>query len=191
MDFVEGLPRSGHYNCILVVVDKFSKFSHFIPLRHPFTALSVAKAFLDNVYKLHRMPASIVSDRDRVFTSNVWKELFGLAGVSLKMSSLYHSRTDGQTECVNQCMRHTCAAPSTHARLNGQVGCHWPSSGTIPACTLPWVAHLLRYCMVTPHITLAFILLQPYLIRTYLGGYKSALSCKPWLCNTSTEPRNA
>jgi hypothetical protein len=104
MDFVEGLPRSGHYNCILVVVDKFSKFSHFIPLRHPFTALSMAKAFLDNVYKLHRMPASIVSDRDRVFTSNVWKELFGLAGVSLKMSSLYHSRTDGQTECVNQCM---------------------------------------------------------------------------------------
>jgi hypothetical protein len=104
MDFVEGLPRSGHYNCILVVVDKFSKFSHFIPLRDPFTALYVAKAFLDNVYKLHGMPASIVSDRDRVFTSNVWKELFGLVGVSLKMSSSYHPQTDGQTECVNQCM---------------------------------------------------------------------------------------
>jgi hypothetical protein len=104
MDFVEGLPRSGHYNCILVVVDKFSKFSHFIPLRHPFTALYVAKAFLDNVYKLHGMPASIVSDRDRVFTSNVWKELFGLVGVSLKMSSSYHPQTDGQTACVNQCM---------------------------------------------------------------------------------------
>jgi hypothetical protein len=45
--------------------------------------------------------------------------------------------------------------------------------------------------MDTPHATLAFILLQPYLIRTYLGGCKSALSCKPWLSNTSTEPKNA
>jgi len=104
LDFVEGLPRSGNSDTILVVVDKYSKFAHFIPLRHPFTALSVAKAFLDHVYKLHGLPSSLVSDRDRVFTSNLWKELFALAGVQLRMSSAYHPQMDGQTERVNQCM---------------------------------------------------------------------------------------
>lgn len=98
LDFVEGLPRSGSFNSILVVVDKYSKFAHFVPLRHPFTTLSVAKAYLDNVYKLHGMPLSLVSDRDRVFTSKLWQELFSLAGVQLRMSSSYHPQTDGQTE---------------------------------------------------------------------------------------------
>jgi hypothetical protein len=50
MDFIEGLPHSGSANAILVIIDKFSKFSHFIPLHHPFTAVSMAKLFLDNVY---------------------------------------------------------------------------------------------------------------------------------------------
>ena len=95
LDFVEGLPRSGSYNSILVVVDKFSKFAHFIPLRHPFTPLSVAKAYLDNVYKLHGLRLSLVSNRDRVFTSKLWQELFSLAGVQLRMSSSYHPQTDG------------------------------------------------------------------------------------------------
>jgi hypothetical protein len=104
LDFVEGLPHSGQYNCILVVVDKLTKFAHFIPLRHPFTTLTMAKAYLDNVYKLHGMPISMISDRDRVFTSKLWKELFGLVGVKLQMSSAYHPQTDSQTERVNQCM---------------------------------------------------------------------------------------
>jgi hypothetical protein len=80
---------------ILVVVDKFSKFAHFVPLKHPFTALSVAKSYMNNIYKLHGMPLSLISDRDRVFTSNPWKELFGLSGVTLRMSSAYHPQTDG------------------------------------------------------------------------------------------------
>jgi len=104
LDFVEGLPRSGFANCILVVVDKFSKFAHFIPMKHPFTALTVAKVYMDNVYKLHGMPSSLISDRDRIFTSTLWRELFSLAGVQLRMSSAYHPQTDGQTERVNQCM---------------------------------------------------------------------------------------
>jgi hypothetical protein len=104
LDFVEGLPKSGQFNCILVVVDKFSKLAHFVPLRHLFTAVVVAKAYMDNVYKLHGMPSSLISDRDQIFLSNFWRELFGLAGVALRMSSAYHPQTDGQTERANQCM---------------------------------------------------------------------------------------
>jgi hypothetical protein len=50
LDFIEGMPRSGRYNSILVVVDKFSRYAHFIPLSHPFTAETVAMAFMDNIF---------------------------------------------------------------------------------------------------------------------------------------------
>jgi hypothetical protein len=73
LDFIEGLPRSSGYNCILVDVDKFSKYAHFLPLSHPFTALQVAITFLDNVFKLHGLPLAMVSNRDKVFTSNIWQ----------------------------------------------------------------------------------------------------------------------
>jgi len=101
MDFVEGLPRSSGYNYILVVVDAFSKYAHFLPLRHPLTAATVAKLFHNLIYRLHGMPSAIVPDRDRIFTSKLWKELFKLANVTLNMSSAYHPQSDGQSECVN------------------------------------------------------------------------------------------
>ncbi|KAL0318286.1 UNVERIFIED_CONTAM: Transposon Ty3-G Gag-Pol polyprotein [Sesamum angustifolium] len=104
MDFIEGLPQSYGKDSILVVVDRLTKYSHFILLKHLYIAFSIAKVFFDNIYKLHGLPVSIVSDRDRIFTSNFWKELFGLTGVSLDMSSAYHPQTDGQTEGINQCL---------------------------------------------------------------------------------------
>jgi len=104
MDFVEGLPRSKQVNCILVVVDSFTKYAHFVPLRHSFTASSVAQLFLSHIYKLHGLPNAIVSDRDRIFTSHFWRELFRLADVQLQMSSSYHPQSDGQTERLNQSM---------------------------------------------------------------------------------------
>jgi hypothetical protein len=62
------------------------------------------KQFMDNVFKLHGFPQVIISDRDKVFTSALWKELFRLIGVELHMSTAYHPQTDGQTERVNQCL---------------------------------------------------------------------------------------
>jgi hypothetical protein len=72
MDFIEGLPKFGRFYCILVVVDKFSKYSHFVPLSHPFSAVDVSQAFMCNVYKLHGLPSVIISDRDKIFTSQFW-----------------------------------------------------------------------------------------------------------------------
>lgn len=101
MDFVEGLPPSEGFNAILVIVDRYTKYAHFIPLKHPFTASTVARLVLDHVVKLHGMPKSIVTDRDRVFTSTFWRELFSLFDTTLLRSSAYHPQTDGQTERVN------------------------------------------------------------------------------------------
>jgi hypothetical protein len=117
MDIIEGLPLSSKYNCILVVVDLFTKYAHFIPLRHPFTAATVAQVFLDNIYRLHGLPLSMISDRDRIFTSRFWSELFKLAGVQLCCSTAYHPQSDGQSERLNQCLEtylrcfvHACPA---------------------------------------------------------------------------------
>lgn len=73
MDLIEKLPLSQGFDKILVVVDKFSKYAHFVALHHPFTALSVAQAFIINVCKLHGMPQAIISDRDKVFTGRLWQ----------------------------------------------------------------------------------------------------------------------
>ena len=84
MDFVEGLPNSQGKDVIMVVVDKFTKYAHFIPLSHPYSVETIANAFLDNVIKLHGPPLLIISDRDRIFTSHMWKNIFKSLKVQLR-----------------------------------------------------------------------------------------------------------
>ena len=78
MDFIEGLSKSGGMDSILVVVDRLSKNGHFIGLKYPYSAASVAGAFVKEIVRLHGIPNSIISDRDKVFISYFWKELFRL-----------------------------------------------------------------------------------------------------------------
>lgn len=104
LDFIEGLPKSNKWDAILVVVDKLSKYAHFLPLSHPYTALQVAQEYFSNIYKLHGMPSAIILDRDTIFTSQLWQQLFTLLDTQLLMSSSYHPQTDGQTKRVNQCL---------------------------------------------------------------------------------------
>ena len=90
MDFIEGLPGSEGKNAIMVVVDRFTKYGHFIALSHPYTAQDIAQLFLDHFYKFHGLPAVIITDRDKIFTSIFWKELFKKLGVQVLMSTAYH-----------------------------------------------------------------------------------------------------
>ena len=87
MDFVLGLPKSPGYSVILVVVNRLTKFAHFVAVKHPYTASSIAELFLDNIAKLHGLPQSIVTYRDTIFVSTFWRELFKLYKVNLAMST--------------------------------------------------------------------------------------------------------
>lgn len=92
MDFIEGLPKAQGKDVILVVIDRFTKYSHFIALAHPYKAQDVVNLYFDHVFKLHGMPQVIVTDRDPIFTSSVWQRIFQELGSGtssvLSLSSL-------------------------------------------------------------------------------------------------------
>jgi hypothetical protein len=104
MDFITSLPKLGNKLVIMVVVDRLSKDAHLCSLQHPFTTSIVAQIFMDQVFKLHSMLHSIVSDHGPTFTNNFWQELFNLQGTQLHLSTTYHPKTDGQTKVVNKCL---------------------------------------------------------------------------------------
>lgn len=102
MDFISNLPPSRGYATIFVVVDRLSKFAHFIPLKAAFNSKSVVNAFISNIVKMHGFPKTIVSDRDSIFINSFWQQLFKAQGTILAMSSVYHPQSDGQTEVLNK-----------------------------------------------------------------------------------------
>lgn len=88
MDFIKALPKSKGKDTIWVLMDRLTKYAHFIFLTHPYSTQEVATAFLDTMYKLYGMPQDIISDRDRIFTNQVWQDQFKLIGIKLSKALL-------------------------------------------------------------------------------------------------------
>ena len=103
MDFITHLPNTQGCSMVWVIVDRFTKMAHFIPVKDgQKTAEGCAKLFLENIWKLQGLSSSIISDRDHVFTSKFLAESMGRLDVRLRQSTAVHPQTDGQTERVNQ-----------------------------------------------------------------------------------------
>ena len=110
MDFLGPLPKSGSFDFLLVVVDKFSKYTILIPTLQTVTAAGVATLLLRHVIAHHGLFRKVISDRDVRFTASTMKEISKLLGIDWKYSSSHHPETDGNTEIVNKhvttCLRH-------------------------------------------------------------------------------------
>ena len=85
------------HDSIMVVVDKFTKATHFILVKSTHNTDDIANIFMNNIFKLHGLPKAAVFDRDVKFTSNFWKGLFAYLGTKLNFSTAYHPQTDGHT----------------------------------------------------------------------------------------------
>lgn len=109
-------PKSEEKEVILVMVDRLTKYNHFTGLSHHFTTYHMARAFMDQVYKLYGLPKFIIFGRGSIFLSNLWQELFNLLGTDLKFSFVYHPQTDGQTKRVNACLETYLRCMSGHKR---------------------------------------------------------------------------
>jgi len=88
-----------------VVVDKFSKITHFIPLHKKVCATHIKNMFFKEIVRLHGLPRSIVLDIETKFVGHFWRNLWKKMGTNLYSSSSYHPKTDGQTEVVNRSFR--------------------------------------------------------------------------------------
>ena len=101
-DFITDLPLSNGFDSILMVVDRFSKETEFIPCNKTTMALDTAKLYLFHVWKDHGLPHTIISDHGLQFASQVMTDLCKRLGISPKLSTVHHPQTDGQTEVMNR-----------------------------------------------------------------------------------------
>jgi hypothetical protein len=124
MDFITKLPGSvdeptgNRYDSIFVVVDRLTKYTHFIAYNEDFTVQSLAIIFVDRIVRYHGIPKAIISDRDKLFTSAFWKTLIATLGIKLKLSTAFHPTTDGQTERMNQTLEVYLRHYVNHAQDN-------------------------------------------------------------------------
>ena len=103
MDFITELPVSEGCDQLWVIIDRFTKMAHFLPLqKEGKTAADLAVIFTREVWRFHGLPTDIISDRDSRFTSEFWKEFLQLSGIRPRKSTAFHPQTDGQTEWLNQ-----------------------------------------------------------------------------------------
>jgi hypothetical protein len=89
MDFITGLPKVQGKDCIYVVVDRLTKFSHFYAISIEYSVVQVVEIFFREVFRLHGLPKNIVNDRGSRFIGTFWRELLRLVGIELTPSTSY------------------------------------------------------------------------------------------------------
>lgn len=99
MNFIRDLPQSENSNTILI--DRLTKVSHFIPCRKDINSRQFRMLFMNNIYRIHRLPADITTDRNTLFTLELWKETTKALQIKRNMSTVFHPETDGRTERTN------------------------------------------------------------------------------------------
>jgi len=102
VDFITKLPVVAGKDVILVVCNQLSKITHFVATTEGTLVEGLARLFRDNIWKLHRLPESIVSDREPQFTAELTKELNKMLGINMRLSTAFHLQIDGQIEQMNQ-----------------------------------------------------------------------------------------
>ena len=102
VDFITKLLVVAGKDAILVVCDQLSKMAHFVATTEGMSAEGLARLFRDNIWKLHGLSESIVSDWGPQFAAGLMKELNRMLGIKTKLSTAFHPQTDGQTEHMNQ-----------------------------------------------------------------------------------------
>jgi len=102
VDFITKLPLVARKDAILVVCDRLSKMMHFVATTEGMSAERLARLFRNNVWKLHELPESIVSDRGLQLVVKLTKKLNRMLSIEMRLSTTFHSQTDGQTERMNQ-----------------------------------------------------------------------------------------
>jgi len=120
IDFVTGLPKANGFDGVMVTVCRFSKMAHFSPISKAYNGKEVARLFLQDIVRNHGVPKTIISDRDKVFTSHFWDEVSRFLGFKPQTTTSRHPEADGQVERTNQTLeqliRTTCPA----------AGLDWP-----------------------------------------------------------------
>uniref|UniRef100_A0A8K9UIS2 Gypsy retrotransposon integrase-like protein 1 n=1 Tax=Oncorhynchus mykiss TaxID=8022 RepID=A0A8K9UIS2_ONCMY len=128
LDFVTGLPSSVGNTVILTIVDRFSKFAHFVPLSKLPSATETSEILVREVFRVHGLPCGIVSDRGPQFTSAVCKSFCLAIGATVSLTSGFHPQSNGQAERANQKMEST-------------LRCLVSSDPTSWSSQLPWVEY--------------------------------------------------
>jgi len=102
VDFITKLPMSKGHDLILVVCDRFLKMSHFVVTTEKTMVEGLVRLFRNNMWKLHGLPESVISDRGLQFAAELTKELNKMLEIETKLSMAYYPQTDRQTERTNQ-----------------------------------------------------------------------------------------
>ena len=102
MDFITDLPISDGYDTILVVIDRLTKMSHFIPCNKNLDAQQFATLFLKEIIRLHDIPRDLITDRGGLFISDLWKKTTEKLRIKTGLITAFYPQTDGQTERTNE-----------------------------------------------------------------------------------------